>query len=139
LSTVIFSPIQDEPESKGGFRYEISLKGLASWRLNIGVHQAEKLSLEEIRRFIEAREAIRFASVNRQQVYGWVELLLVWQEYCQQGKAARGPVRRYIEQMTGLSRAQVTRLIARSTDNCCFASSPELVRPTQNRSPRVRE
>jgi transposase InsO family protein len=32
-----------------------------------------------------------------------------------QGKAARGLVRRYIEKMTGLSRAQVTRLIARYT------------------------
>ena len=33
----------------------------------------------------------------------------------QLGKAARGLVRRYIEKMTGLSRAQVTRLIARYT------------------------
>jgi hypothetical protein len=31
------------------------------------------------------------------------------------GKAPRGLVRRYIEKMTGLSRAQVTRLIARYT------------------------
>ena len=36
-------------------------------------------------------------------------------QYAQQGKAARGLVRRYIEKMTGLSRAQVTRLIARYT------------------------
>jgi len=33
----------------------------------------------------------------------------------QQGKAARGLLRRYVERMTGLSRAQVTRLIARYT------------------------
>ena len=33
----------------------------------------------------------------------------------QQGKAARGLVRRYIEKMTGMSRSQVTRLIARYT------------------------
>ena len=37
------------------------------------------------------------------------------QGYAQQGKAARGLVRRYIVKMTGLSRAQVTRLIARYT------------------------
>ena len=41
--------------------------------------------------------------------------MLVGQEYAQQGKSARGLVRRYIEKMTGLSRAQVTRLIARYT------------------------
>jgi hypothetical protein len=37
-----------------------------------------------------------------------VERLLVQQEYGAQGKAARGLVRRYIEKMTGLSRANWT-------------------------------
>jgi len=77
------------------------------------VHQAEKLSLEGIRRFVAASEEIQFDSANRQQVYAWVEGLLVRQQYAQQAKAARGLLRRYIEKMTGLSRAQVTRLIAR--------------------------
>ena len=35
------------------------------------------------------------------------------QQYGQQGRKARGLLRRYLEKMTGLSRAQVTRLIAR--------------------------
>ena len=77
------------------------------------MHEAEKLSLESIGLFVEASEQIRFESEDRQQLYGWVELVLVGQEYAQQGKAARGLLRRYIERMTGLSRAQVTRLIAR--------------------------
>jgi transposase InsO family protein len=81
--------------------------------VNVSVHQAEKLNLEGIRRFVEASEEIRFEGANRAQVYGWVERVLVEQEYAQQGKAARGLLRRYIEKMTGLSRAQVTRLIAR--------------------------
>lgn len=81
--------------------------------MNIRVHEAEKLSLEAIQRFVEASEAIRFESENRQQRYGWVERVLVQQAYRQQGKAAKGLLRRYIEKMTGLSRAQVTRLIAR--------------------------
>lgn len=77
------------------------------------MHEAEKLSLEAIGRFVEASEEIHFEGVNRTQVYGWVERVLVQQEYAQQGKSARGLVRRYIEKMTGLSRAQTTRLIAR--------------------------
>jgi transposase InsO family protein len=81
--------------------------------LNISVQEAEKLSLEEIRRFIEASEAIRFAGEKREQVYGWIERVLCQQEYARQGKAARGLLRRYIEKMTGMSRAQVTRLIGR--------------------------
>jgi len=81
--------------------------------VNVSVHQAEKLSLEGIRRFVAASEEIRFEGAHRQQVYVWVEGLLVRQQYAQQGKATRGLLRRYIEKMTGLSRAQVTRLIAR--------------------------
>jgi hypothetical protein len=62
--------------------------------LNISVHEAEKLSLEAIGRFVEASEEIRFESTDRSQVYGWIERLLVGQEYVAQGKAARGLVRR---------------------------------------------
>lgn len=93
------------------------------------MHEAENLSLEAIGRFVEASEELRFEGENRQQVYGWVEQVLVQQEYTEQGKAARGLVRRYIEKMTGLSRAQVTRLIARFT-------ATGLVRPTVYRRRR---
>jgi hypothetical protein len=65
---------------------------------------AVKLSLEAIGRFVEASEEIRFEAENRHQLYGWVERVLVGQEYAQQGNAARGLVRRYVEKMTGLSR-----------------------------------
>ena len=75
--------------------------------------RTENLSLEAMVRFVEASEEIRFESQNREQVYGWMERVLVQQEYAQRGKAARGLVRGYIEKMNGLSRAQVTRLIAR--------------------------
>ncbi len=68
--------------------------------MNISVHEAEKLSLEAIGRFVEASEEIRFEGADRSQVYGWVERLLVGQEYGIQGKSARGLVRRYIEKMT---------------------------------------
>jgi transposase len=42
-----------------------------------------------------------------------VEQVLRQQQYAKQGRKARGLLRRYLEKMTGLSRAQVTRLIAR--------------------------
>src|SRR5271157_1398174 len=95
----------------------MSLKGRSCWVVNIRMDDAEKLSLEAIGRFVAASEEIRFEAENRQQLYSWVERVLVQQEYAQQGKAARGLVRRYIEKMTGLSRAQVTRLIA------CYTAS----------------
>jgi len=93
----------------------MSLKGRSCWVVNIRMDDAENLSLESIGRFVEASEEIRFEAIGRGQVYGWVEQVLVGQQYAQLGKAARGLARRYIEKMTGLSRAQVTRLIARYT------------------------
>jgi len=90
----------------------MSLKGWSCWVVNIRMDDAEKLSMEAIGRFVTASEAIRFEAEDRQQVYGWVEQVLAGQQYGQLGKAARGLLRRYIEKMTGLSRAQVTRLIA---------------------------
>jgi transposase InsO family protein len=81
--------------------------------LKISVHEAEKLSLEEIGRFVEASEGIRFESEKREPVYTWVEQVLCQQQYQRRGKVARGLLRRYLEKMTGLSRAQVTRLIGR--------------------------
>jgi hypothetical protein len=67
---------------------------------------AEKLSLEAIGQFVTASEDIRFEAQDRQQRYGWVKEVLIGQGYAQLGKAARGLVRRYIEKMTGLSRAR---------------------------------
>jgi hypothetical protein len=44
--------------------------------LNISVQEAEKFSLEEIGRLLEASEGIRFVGVKRAQVYDWIELVL---------------------------------------------------------------
>jgi len=77
------------------------------------VHEAEKLNLDQIRGFVGASEGIRFEGKTREQVYSWVEEVLVHQQYLSQGRRERGLLRRYLEKMTGLSRAQVTRLIQR--------------------------
>jgi transposase InsO family protein len=81
--------------------------------LTTSVHEAEKLSLDQIEAFLNASEEIRFEGENREQIYGWVEQVLRQQQYPKQSRKARGLLRRYLEKMTGLSRAQVTRLIAR--------------------------
>ena len=79
----------------------------------ISVHQAENLTLNRIGAFLQASAEIHFCGENRQQVYAWMEQVLRRQQYVQQGRKARGLLRRYLEKMTGRSRAQVTRLIAR--------------------------
>ncbi len=69
------------------------------------------LSLDEIRAFLKGSDEIHFEGQTREEVYGWVNQTLHQQAYEKANRAARGLLRRYIEKMTGLSRAQVTRLI----------------------------
>src|ERR1700745_4335520 len=77
------------------------------------MHEAEKLSLEQIQAFLDARQAIRFEGESRQQIYRWIEQGLGRQEYHQQSRQVRGWLRPYLAKMTGLSRAQITGWIAR--------------------------
>jgi hypothetical protein len=72
----------------------------------------EAASLEQIRAFLAGSEEVRFAGQRREEVYGWVEMTLVRLQYASLAKPDKGLVRRYLSRMTGLSRAQVTRLIA---------------------------
>jgi transposase InsO family protein len=72
----------------------------------------ETTSLEQIRAFLAGSGEVRFAGQRREEVYGWVEKTLVQHQYASLDKPSKGLVRRYIARMTGLSRAQVTRLIA---------------------------
>lgn len=82
----------------------------------ISVHETEKLSLQQIEKFLTAAKEVRFEANHRKEVYGWIERLLCQQEYARQGRRERGLLRRYVAKMTGLSRAQVTRLFARYVD-----------------------
>ena len=55
---------------------------------------------------------MQFAGHSRAEVYSWTERTLVRFQYAELGKRDKGLVRQYIARMTGLSRAQMTRLIA---------------------------
>jgi len=81
--------------------------------LKVSVRNGERLSLEQIRAFLEATEEIEFEAAHREEVYQWITQTLCEQEYWKQGRGVKGMLRRYIAKMTGLSRAQVTRLISR--------------------------
>jgi transposase InsO family protein len=72
---------------------------------------SEAVSLEQIRAFLAGSGEVRFAGVRRAEVYAWVERTVVRHEYAGLSRAGKGLVRRYMARMTGLSRAQVTRLI----------------------------
>jgi hypothetical protein len=80
--------------------------------LRIGMQAGEKLSLEQIRAFLEASQGAGFKGRNREEVHGWVNQTLRSQACQDLQRRGWGWVRRYLlAKMTGLSRAQTTRLI----------------------------
>ena len=76
------------------------------------MQQGPGLSLEEIRAFLKSSDEIHFEGQSREEVYGWVNQTLRQQRYQDLGRTGRGVVRLYLAKMSGLSRAQVTRLIS---------------------------
>jgi hypothetical protein len=67
--------------------------------------------MEQIQAFLESSGEVGFKGQNREEVYGWVNQTLRQQRYEELKRSGRGLVRRYMEKMTGMSRAQTTRLI----------------------------
>jgi hypothetical protein len=80
--------------------------------LTISVQAGERLSLEQIRAFLEASDAVGFQGRNREEVYSFGYQTLRQQRYEEWKRRGRGLVRRYLAKMTGWSRAQVTRLVS---------------------------
>jgi len=79
--------------------------------LTVSVQASERVSLEQIQAFLEGSKPVEFKGRNREEVYGWVNQMLRQQRYDELKRCERGLVRLYVEKMTGLSRAQTTRLI----------------------------
>ena len=71
----------------------------------------EPLSLEQIQAFLKATDGVGFEGRSRKEIYEWVNQTLRWQRYQELKRHGRGLVRRYLEKVSGMSRAQITRLI----------------------------
>jgi hypothetical protein len=72
---------------------------------------SEPMSLEQIQAFLIGSGEVRFSGQHRDELYAWAEGTLVQYQYSSLGRGGKGLLRQYLGRMTGLSRAQVTRLI----------------------------
>ena len=68
-------------------------------------------TLDQIRAFLEGSQPLGFETPAREEAYGWIASELRRFGYLRLGKAGKGLMRRYLSKVTGLSRAQITRLI----------------------------
>src|SRR5580704_12879721 len=71
----------------------------------------EGMSLEQIQAFLESSEEVEFKAGNKKDLYEWVNQTYHQLDYGSLKRAGRGLVRGYVARMTGLSRAQATRLL----------------------------
>ena len=85
---------------------------------------AESLSQQQIREFLQSSQPIEFAGCGRDEKYAWVDRVLGAQNYAELGKQERGVVRAYVEKMTGMSMSQTTRLIRSFLDRGVVRIAP---------------
>ena len=85
---------------------------------------SEATSLEQIRAFLEGSSEVWFDGQRRDEVYAWTGRTLVRHLYAELSRKEKGLVRQYVARMTGLSRPQVTRLIAGYADTGRVKAAP---------------
>jgi transposase InsO family protein len=76
---------------------------------------SKPMSLEQIQVFLNGSSAVEFQAESKAEVYGWIERTLRHLDYARLGRVGKGLVKRYLSKLTGLGRAQLTRLIGRYT------------------------
>jgi transposase InsO family protein len=92
--------------------------------LIIRMDDSEATSLEQIRAFLAGSGEVRFAGQRREEVYAWTERTLVRHQYVRLSRPEKGLLRLYLARLTGLSRAQVTRLITSYAESGRVAAAP---------------
>ena len=83
----------------------------------------ERLSLDQIRAFLEGSAEMALSAPDAGQLYEWTKRTLCEQEYAALGREGKGLVRRFIVKVTGRSRAQVTRMIRQYLDRGTIQSA----------------
>ena len=79
----------------------------------ITMDDSQMKTLEQIRIFVKSATMIACKAVSQAGRYEWIEKIVNRFKYFTLGKKDRGVLRAYIDHMTGLSPAQLTRLLAR--------------------------
>ncbi len=80
----------------------------------IDMNEAQVRTLEQVRQVLAGTQALEFSCAEGDQGrYGWIEQVLCRLDYRRLGRGERGAVLAYLQRLSGYSRAQVTRLVAR--------------------------
>ena len=75
------------------------------------LHTDRLRTLQHVREFLEGNQEVDLVVATRAAAYGFIEQTLGRFDYVHQGKAEKGLLRCFLAKVTGLSRAQLTRLL----------------------------
>ena len=78
----------------------------------VTLHTDRLRTLQHVREFLEGNQEVDLVVATRAAAYGFIEQTLGRFDYVHQGKAEKGLLRCFLAKVTGLSRAQLTRLLA---------------------------
>ena len=79
--------------------------------MQLSMNDERLQTIEQLKQFLAGSEAVDFGGISVKERYQWIQTVLVRFEYYHLKRAEKGVIRRYIEKMSGYSRAQVSRLI----------------------------
>jgi len=72
---------------------------------------ARVMSIDELKAFLASSNVLTFKGDSREETYGWIERVLRTYRYFSRPRSEKGLIRSYMQKITGLSAAQLTRLI----------------------------
>lgn len=84
----------------------------------------QPISLEQMRAFVAASGAVELQAEDRAEKYAYVERTLGHLDYPRLSRADKGLAKQYLSRLTGLGRAQLTRLIGRYAAQGSVTSAP---------------
>jgi transposase InsO family protein len=79
--------------------------------MTISMKNFAGLTLEEMEGFVRGSQKLKLSVEGQEAIYSFVEELLKTQQYRRLKRSQRGIVRRFLAKVTGMSVAQITRLI----------------------------
>ena len=70
-------------------------------------------TLEQVQAVLCSPAGLAFNRAGREELYGWIESVLKRFDYFKLRRKAKGQVKAYLQRLSGISRAQMTRLVTR--------------------------
>ena len=81
--------------------------------MTITMDDEQIATLEQVRKVLDCSEGVTFKAVGREQRYHWIDAVLKRFDYFELGRKDKGLLKAYLQRFSGLSRAWLTRLVAR--------------------------